>query len=246
MGSPANELLRGDDETLHYVTLTRGFWTLETPVTQEMWRAIMGLNPSWFSELGGGAAVVKGVDASRFPVENVTWRDCQTFVNLLNNEGWAPSGFEFRLPSEAEWEYACRAGTSTPFFWGWALNGDRANCRGDVPYGTTTAGTRLGRTQRVASYPANAWGLYDMHGNVWEWCADVYAPYFSGAATDPTATVGPRGLLGGFRAKKRVLRGGSWVGEAKTCRSAYRHFAEPNERNRCRGLRVVLSRKIVG
>ena len=240
MGSPTCEQGRCADETLHKVTLTRGFWLLETPVTQRMWEALAGGNPSWFSATGGGSDLTRGVDTSRFPVECVSWNDCSAFVKLLNNNGWAPNGFEFRLPWEAEWEYACRAGTTTPFFWGATLNGDNANCCGDIPYGARSPGERLGRTRRVGSYSANPWGLYDMHGNVWEWCADLYKAY-RGAATDPTPN--RNGFAELLRGVKRVLRGGCWGGEAKTCRSAYRHLARPEQGNRCRGLRLVLARK---
>ena len=240
MGSPSSEAGRESDELLHTVTLTRGFWALETPVTQEMWRAVVGTNPSWFSATGGGSDLTRGVDTSRFPVECVSWNDCSAFVKLLNNNGWAPNGFEFRLPWEAEWEYACRAGTTTPFFWGATLNGDNANCCGDIPYGARSPGERLGRTRRVGSYSANPWGLYDMHGNVWEWCADLYKAY-RGAATDPAPN--RNGFAELLRGVKRVLRGGCWGGEAKTCRSAYRHLARPEQGNRCRGLRLVLARK---
>ncbi|MDO4575234.1 MAG: formylglycine-generating enzyme family protein [Planctomycetia bacterium] len=154
MGSPSSELGRDDDETQHRVTLTKGFWMLETEVTQAMWESVMGDNPSYF----------KG---SNLPVEKVSWDDCQKFCQKLRSQG-----LNVQLPTEAQWEYACRAGTTTPFSFGSTLNGDKANCDGNYPYGASTEGTYLKKTAPVGSYSPNAWGLYDMHGNVYEWCAD--------------------------------------------------------------------------
>ncbi|MBQ9126863.1 MAG: formylglycine-generating enzyme family protein, partial [Thermoguttaceae bacterium] len=137
MGSPESEAERNEyNEMLHNVTLTNGFWMLETPVTQEMYEALTGENPSFCCSTGDGSNKVEGLDTSRFPVERVSWEDCQEFIKKLNALGVAPEGFAFRLPTEAEWEYACRAGTTTPYFWGSTLNGDKANCDGTDPYGT--------------------------------------------------------------------------------------------------------------
>ena len=144
------------------------------------------------------------------PVECVSWNDCQEFCKK--------AGLGLRLPTEAEWEYACRAGTQTAYFWGNALNGDKANCHGNYPCGTTTKGRYLQKTTPVGSYAPNAWGLYDMHGNVLEWCADWYESYPSGAVTDP-----PGPAAGG----SRVLRGGGWYGDARYCRSALRDYDDP-------------------
>ena len=235
MGSPEDEAERDDDETLREVTLTRGFWTLETEVTQEMYEATTGANPSGFSASGYGAGKVAGLDTSRFPVERVSWADAQDFIAKLNAGGYAPEGFAFRLPTEAEWEYACRAGTTTPYFWGSTLNGDKANCAGNYPYGTSTTGEYLKRTTAVGSYDANAWGLYDMHGNVWEWCADWRGDYDAGPQTDPT---GPKSGWG------RVLRGGSWDNSAEYCRSAIRFAYDPTGRSLNFGFRLVLGRDV--
>ena len=235
MGSPEDEAERANDEVLHEVTLSAGFWLLETEVTQEMWKSVMGKNPSWFSPSGGGAEKVAGLDTSRFPVEYVSWEDCQEFIAKLNAGGFAPQGWEFRLPWEAEWEYACRAGTTTPYSWGSSLNGDKANCAGNYPYGTSTEGEYLMRTAEVGSYDANAWGLRDMHGNVWEWCADRYGDYGAGAQTAPT---------GPTSGSLRVLRGGSWFSCAKNCRSAYRYACGPTYRYNSRGFRLALGRKL--
>ena len=230
MGSPKSEKERGNDETRREVTLTRGFLILETPVTQRMWTSIMGTNPSRF-KIGFGDRLL-GRD---LPAENVSWNDCQDFIKRLNDGDWAPVGFEFRLPWEAEWEYACRAGTTTPFFWGSTLNGDNANCNGNYPYGNVLKGRNLEKTSTVWRYSANAWGLFDMHGNVWEWCADWYGKYAAEAWADPT---GP--TTGSYR----VLRGGSWNDGARLCRSAARFNDEPANRLFCYGLRLVLGLKL--
>ncbi len=160
MGGPESETGRFDfEDPQHEVTLTEGFWLLEKEVTQKMWQSVMGTNPSKFK------------DGDDYPVENVSWNDCQEFIGKL--QASAPVRWKFAFPTEAQWEYACRAGTQTPYFWGDALNGDRANCAGGNPYGTEQRGKYLGKTINVMSYEPNAWGLYDMHGNVWEWCAEL-------------------------------------------------------------------------
>jgi len=219
MGSPTSEKDRYDNETQHQVTLSRGFWMLETPVTQAMWESVMGNNPSHF----------KG--SKKLPVEQVSWDDCQGFIQKLNGLNIAPSGFKFSLPTEAQWEYACRAGTMTPFHFGSVLNGDKANCDGNYPYGTSTKGKYLEKTSEVGSYPSNAWGLLDMHGNVWEWCLDWYGNYPSGAVTDPVGS--PTG-------SNRVIRGGSWLDYAQDCRSAIRNRDDPTLRDYIIGLRLSL------
>ena len=215
MGSPASEEGRFDNETQHQVTLTRGFWMLETEVTQNMWESVMGNNPSQF----------KGV---KLPVERVTWEDCQKFIEQLNTiltgtpvpdlAGTPGTDFKFSLPTEAQWEYACRAGTTTAYHFGNSLSAEQANINGN-------------QTRDVGSYPANAWGLKDMHGNVWEWCQDWYGDYPSGAVTDPT---------GAERGSNRVLRGGSWGDAAQICRSAYRVSRDPAYRSIRVGLRLSL------
>ena len=194
MGSAPDEADRDDDEQQHEVTLSHGFWMLETQVTQGMWVSVMGNNPSHF----------KG---DKLPVESVSWYDCQEYITKLNDElksrgnqspglkpigGLIPAalkGFQLSLPTEAQWEYACRAGTTTAYHFGDTLTQQQANFGGSI-----------GRTKEVGSYPANAWGLRDMHGNVWEWCSDLFEDYPSGAVTDPMGA--ERGLL-------RVLRGGA-------------------------------------
>ncbi|WP_367155151.1 formylglycine-generating enzyme family protein [Methylomonas sp. HYX-M1] len=183
MGSPPGEAGRDDDEQQHQVTLSQGFWLADTACSQALWQAVMGGNTSQF----------KGKDR---PVDSVSWNDVQTFLTKLN--GLQPE-LQLCLPSEAQWEYACRAGTATAYSFGEAIRTEQVNCSGR-------------NTLPVKSLPPNAWGLYQMHGNVWEWCRDGYAAYPQGPVTDP---VGPE-------ADSRVLRGGSWNVFAWFCRSAVR------------------------
>ena len=215
MGSPSSEDERFDSEVQHRVTLTKGFWLGKYEVTQAQWRSVMGSNPSYF----------KG---DNLPVENVSWDDCQMFIARVNNQ----LNCGARLPTEAEWEYACRAGTTTAYFWGNALNGDKANCDGNYPCGTMVKGPYRETTVQVGSYPANAWGFCDMHGNVWEWCNDWHGQYPTGSVTDP---------LGSASGGNCVLRGGSWFHNARLCRSAYRNWHQPGYRSRGNGFRLCCS-----
>ena len=225
MGSPESEHgidVYLKDEKQHNVELTRGFWILETPVTQRLWEDVMGVKLAE-SDFNVGF----GPD---YPMYNVNWFDSEKFCGRLGEI----LKRSVRLPTEAEWEYACRAGTTTPFSFGETLNGDKANCNGKSPYGLNKEGKFLQRTAKVKSFSPNAWGLYDMHGNISEWCSDWYTPeyYFSQEAkTDP---VGPASGLG------RVFRGGNWNNIAWRCRSGYRSWLEPNYRTRFVGFRVVL------
>ena len=215
MGSPASEADRLSDETQHEVTLTQPFYLGKYPVTQAQWKAVMGSNPSHFQ-------------GDNLPVEQVSWDDAQSFCQKVRNKTSQVVG----LPTEAQWEYCCRAGTSTPFHFGSILNGTQANCDGNYPYGTTQKGPYLEKTSPVGSYPANAWGLHDMHGNVWEWCQDRYGDYPQQSVTDPR---GPE--VGSFC----VLRGGSWSLEAAYCRSALRVRLAPSNRDNWDGFRLALS-----
>lgn len=207
MGSPKDEPRRLD-EHLHKVTLTRAFYMGVYPVTQEEWTSVMGSNPSYFSSSGGGSGKVSGQDTSRFPVEKVSWNDAQKFLGKLN-ASHGMSGVRYRLPSEAEWEYACRAGTTAPYSFGSALRASDANY-----------GNAIGHPSAVGSYDANGFGLHDMHGNVVEWCQDWYGEdYYSSSPSED-----PAGPSSGF---SRVLRGGSWYDSARYCRSAYRYVVDP-------------------
>jgi formylglycine-generating enzyme required for sulfatase activity len=213
MGSPTNEDDRGDDEHQHPVTLSRGFYLGAHPVTQAQWLAVMGSNPSKF----------KGEDR---PVESVSWDECQEFCRKLS----ARDGQRYRLPTEAEWEYACRASTITPFSFGKTISTDVANYDGTYSYGRGKKGVYRQQTTPVGSFPPNAWGLYDMHGNVWEWCQDGYAPY-------------PNCTIKDYQTKDkaaRVLRGGSWYDAPRFCRSAARFRYAPTVHNDDVGFRVLL------
>ncbi len=168
---PAGEFEMGDsiDGPVHRVRISKPFYLGVYEVTQSQYKQVVGTNPSWFSKTGVGKGKVSGLDTSDSPVEWVSWDDAQEFCKKLSAlSGEQSMGREYRLPTEAEWEYACRAGTQTKFHFGDVLNGDKANVNGTEPEGTTTKGPYLGRTTSVGRYGANAFGLYDMHGNVWE------------------------------------------------------------------------------
>jgi formylglycine-generating enzyme required for sulfatase activity len=230
MGSPEGEKDRDDDEARHEVEITRDFYLGKYEVTQEQYKRVMGENPSYFAAGGSGEDKVSGLDTRRFPVENVSWENAVRFCDKLGEKD--RQGRKFRLPSEAEWEYACRAGTTTPFHFGGALNGDKANCEGDFPYGTEEKGRYLKRTCRVGSYAANAFGLYDMHGNVGEWCQDWYGPYVGLGLRDPLRT--EKASENG-----RVLRGGSWWNQPRDCRAAGRDKVAPSYSHGSLGFRVA-------
>jgi formylglycine-generating enzyme required for sulfatase activity len=215
MGSPEDEPQRENDETQHPVTLTRGFWIAETPVTQALWEIFMGDNPSHF----------KGAE---LPVEQVSWNDAQRFINKLN--GMKPE-LQLCLPTEAQWEYACRAGTTTPFSFGDNITTDQVNYDGNYPYNNGKKGEDRSQTVEVKAFPPNAWGLYQMHGNVWEWCQDWYGQYPSQPVTNPQGAVSGTG---------RVLRGGSWFLYGRRCRSAGRRHFGPAFRNSGFGFRLSL------
>ena len=215
MGSPSDEPGRNNNETQHQVTITKPFYMQTTEVTQGQWRAIMGNNPSYFSNCIDGC-----------PVENVSWNDTQEFIRRLNQK---EGGSIYRLPTEAEWEYAARAGTSTPFNTGNCLSTDQANYNGNYPLFGCSKGLYREKTIRVGSFSPNAWGLYDMSGNVWEWCQDWKGDYPSGSVTDPA------GPLSG---SSRVNRGGGWGGNAKNCRSASRGGSAPGGRGSGIGFRL--------
>ncbi|MFP6899672.1 MAG: formylglycine-generating enzyme family protein [Opitutales bacterium] len=222
MGSPLSEADRGDDETRHTVTLTRGFWLGKHEVTQAQWEDVMGTSPSYF----------KGAN---LPVEQVSWNDAVSFcAKLTDRERKAdrlPVGYAYRLPTEAQWEHACRAGTKTAFAFGDDLSSRQANFDGNYPYGGAAKGVYLEKTAPVGSYPANAWGFHDLHGNVYEWCQDWYGDYPSGSVRDP---VGPP--VG----SARVFRGGSWGDFAQYLRSAFRLEFGPDFRLDGRGFRPSL------
>jgi len=216
MGSPASEAYRRYDERQFQVTLTEAFYMQTTEVTQVQWQAVMGSNPSHF----------KGPN---LPVEKVNWDDVQAYIRKLN----ARSEGVYRLPTEAEWEYACRAGTSTPFGIGNGvdLDSSQANFDGNSPYGKGKQDVYRYKTTPVKSFAPNAWGLYDMHGNVREWVQDYwYGDYPTGSVSNP------RRADSGVH---RVARGGSWGTNASEARCADRHPRLPGSRGSDIGFRLV-------
>ena len=229
MGSPKEEEgrgERGDDEALHQIALTKGFWMGVYTVTQQEYEIIMGTNPSFFSAAGEGSGRVAGLDTRLFPVESVTWNDAKEFCRKLGER----DGRAYRLPTEAEWEYACRAGTKEAFHYGNSLSSRQANFNGKSPYGSAGEGPNLDRPSQVGSYELNAFGLHDMHGNVWQWCEDWYKnDYYN-----ESPTWDPQGPAEG---SVRVLRGGAWNDSARRCRSASRY--DGTNRYSYRGFRVV-------
>ncbi len=216
MGSPPDEPERWKGEVQHDVTLSRGFWLADTACTQAFWQAVMGNNPSHFQ------------DDPRNPVEQVSWDDVQTFIGNLRRR---LPGLPVRLPTEAEWEYACRAGTTTPFSFGDQITPELVNYNGNNPYAGGEKGLFRQMTVPVASLPANSWGLYEMHGDVYEWCADWYGDYPTGPQVDPQ---GPQTGVA------RVLRGGSWNFNGWNVRSACRNRNEPGRHNDDIGFRLAL------
>jgi formylglycine-generating enzyme required for sulfatase activity len=227
MGSPTNELGRDTDEVQHAVTLTKDYYIGVFEVTQKQWERVMGDWPSWFTNVA---------HRETRPVEQRSWDDIRggtwpggqsgagTFMERISTR----TGLGFDLPTEAQWEYACRAGTTTALHTGHNLTNENADARmaevGRYWYnggsGYSEGGDTSGGTAKVGSYLANAWGLYDMHGNVWEWCLDWYAVY-PGAVSDPPGAASGSG---------RVLRGGSWYYRAGYCRSAFRYYSTPDYR----------------
>ncbi|MBQ9755340.1 MAG: SUMF1/EgtB/PvdO family nonheme iron enzyme [Lentisphaeria bacterium] len=218
MGSPVDEYGRSDDEKLHYVTLTKDFYIGKYPVTQEQYKALLGKTPSRF-------------EGALLPVEQVSWNDAKTFCSVLNElySGKIPAGYHFDLPTEAQWEYACRAGTSSALNNGRNLTPDEAGCR-NLDEVAWYRGNSNGTLRAAGQKRMNAWGLYDMHGSVWEWCRDWYGEY-TGDAVDPN---GPGTGTG------RVSRGGSWGSGAQRCRSAYRIIGKPAYRSASIGFRLAL------
>ena len=223
MGSPPSEPERRPGEDQVEVTLTKGFWAGKYEVTQGQWKRVLGVFPG---ELTAG----EGED---FPVYNVNFAEAEAFCRKLTEQtraaGTLPESWEFRLPTEAQWEYACRAGTKTATAFGDRLSSRQANFKGQ-PYNGAEVGPSLNRAAKVGRYPANAWGLHDMHGNVFEWCRDWSHPKLPGG-TDPD--------LYDNKARSRVRRGGCWADEGWPCRSALRLRFEPERRSDHIGFRIV-------
>ena len=217
MGSKENEHARKPDETYHKVTLTSGFWLADTACTQELWKAVTGNQPSQFQ-------------GPNLPVENISYDDCIAFCQQLRRR---IDGLNVTLPTEAQWEYACRANTSTPFSTGKTISTQECNFDGNYPYlPDDRKGDYRKTTVDVKNYKPNAWGLYQMHGNVWEWCLDWYGNISSEHAVDP---------IGADNGTLRVVRGGSWLYYAQGVRSAFRDWVEPGVRGSYLGFRLLSS-----
>ena len=218
MGSPETEKERYSDEGPQHRVTVSAFFMAKYLVTQQQWEAVMGNNPSYF----------KG--ASR-PVEKVSWNDAVEFCQKLSEK----TGRDYRLPSEAEWGYTCRAGTTTPFYFGETITTDLANYNGNYTYGNGPKGKYRQETTDVGIFPPNAFGLYDMHGNVYEWCADYWHDNYNSAPTDG------RAWISGGDSGKRLLRGGRWNSYPRYCRSAPRYYNSPGNRSYSIGFRVAVS-----
>ena len=234
MGSPPDEPNRRADEAQVEVTLTRGFWMGKYEVTEGQWKRIAGALP-------GGATLGTGDD---FPVQSVSYLEaeefCRTLTARFQASGGLPEEWEFRLPTEAQWEYACRAGTTTATSFGDRLSSRQANF-GGKPYNGAEAGPSLNRAAKVGSYPPNAWGLQDMHGNAFEWCRDWYhARLPGGDDPDLSSEKGTPNRDGTF---SRVRRGGAWNDDGMYCRSALRLRYEPERSSDHIGFRIVAVRK---
>ncbi|MGD9857630.1 MAG: formylglycine-generating enzyme family protein [Planctomycetaceae bacterium] len=234
MGSAdADEDAREDERPQHLVRITKPLWVGQYEVTQAEYEQVTGANPSWFSPTGGGQAKAAGLDTSRFPVESVSWLDAVEFCNKLSElPQEKAAGRRYRLPTEAEWQYCCRAGTATKFHYGDSLTSTQANINGRYPYGGAPRGPYLGRTTTVGSYLPNAFGLYDMHGNVTEACADWFGrEYYRESPTDD-----PQGPAEGA---DRMVMGGSWAADAFQCRAAHRRSNATSGVAQYFGFRVV-------
>jgi sulfatase modifying factor 1 len=222
MGSPVDEMYRDTNEIQHPVTISQPFYIQTTEVTVDQWRAVMGRRFLGRKKGSGDMPVVK-----------VSWYDCNHFIKKLVRL----TGDQYRLPTEAQWEYAARAGTKTAYSWG-----NRGDCslamvannplnHDDCVSTHVAAGLEKGRPAPVKSFPPNAWGLYDMHGNVWEWCRDLFRRYDTVSVIDPCETESGR---------NRVRRGGSWFSAVHAARSANRAYGHPGSRLQNTGFRLIL------
>jgi formylglycine-generating enzyme required for sulfatase activity len=231
MGSPPSEEGRSNDEGPQHEVELESFFLGRAPITQAQWQEVASWverpGERWGLDLSGRLAPSR-FDGVQRPVENVNWFEAMEFCSRLSKR----SGKTYKLPSEAQWEYACRAGTTTPFHYGDTLSAEVANYNANATYGRGIKGTSLGKTTEAGRFPANAWGLYDMHGNVWEWCADHWhssydlgqrkapndgSPWWDATESGMEGENGERG-----DSRSRVLRGGSWIYSPLSCRSAYR------------------------
>jgi formylglycine-generating enzyme required for sulfatase activity len=235
MGSPPDEPERRPGEDQVEVTLTRGYWMGKYEVTQGQWKRVIGDFPG---ELTAG-------EGNDFPVYTVNFAEAQKFCQKLTEQSRAsddlPEAWEFRLPTEAQWEYACRAGTTTATSLGQRLSSKQANFQGK-PYNGAEEGPSLQRTAPVGSYPANPWGLHDVHGNVFEWCRDWHHARLPGGVDPDLYSAGTTALVSETGSVSRVRRGGCWADEGWPCRSAFRVRFEPERRSDHIGFRIAVVR----
>jgi len=237
MGSPRNEPERRPGEDQIAVTLTKGFWIGKFEATQGEWKQVMGKLPGRLT-----AELPEGDD---FPVGNVNFAEAEAFCRKLTELGHQcgelPKDWEFRLPTEAQWEYACRAGTTSATSFGDKLSSKQANFKGK-PYNGAEPGPSLGHAAKVGNYPANAWGLHDMHGNIFEWCRDWYHSNLPGGVDPDLYAAQTAATLNRTGDHSRVRRGGAWTDDGWPCRSACRLRFEPQRRYDHIGFRVVIVR----
>lgn len=230
MGSPEDEAERRDSENQVEVEISQSFLLGIYPVSQSEYEEVMGTNPSHFSYSGDGKDEVTDLDISRFPVETVSWEDaiafCEKLSSFADEQQW---GRTYRLPTEAEWEYACRGGTTTPFYYGGSMSSHQANFDGVYPYGGAEKGPFLERPCEVGLYSPNSFGVYDVHGNVSEWCEDWYEEQLPGGKDPQEPSEG----------HYRVLRGGGWRLNSRFVRSAFRSPYGPGDRINFVGFRCV-------
>jgi formylglycine-generating enzyme required for sulfatase activity len=227
MGAPDDEPESGNNERPQHRVSVPQFLMGRYPVTQAQWRSVAGY-PQEVQELNSDPSDsnFKGDDR---PVENVSWDDAQEFCRRLSTK----SGKTYCLPSEAQWEYACRAGTTTPFHYGEIITPELANYDGNHTYNDSPEGEYRESTSEVGLFSANDWGLHDMHGNVWEWCEDDWHGTYEGAPSDGSAWVDT-----GRESANRLLRSGSWFNFPEDCRSACRYSRTRDYRYNCLGFRV--------
>ena len=259
MGSPKDEPERDAPEGPQHLVQLAGFFMAQTPITQAQWRAVARWTPPkgerWQQELDPAPSFFQQESLRKYgtpeslallegerntdqrPVEHVSWDDAMEFSRRLNKRLGPSAGRTYTLPSEAQWEYACRAGTSTPFAFGETLTAELANYRATETYGNGAKGEWRKQTTPVGMFPANAWGLHDMHGNVWEWCLDAWHGSYEGAPTDGSAWMDGQGEQAVERSGP--VRGGSWSNHPKECRSASRVRYRPESEFRLFGFRVV-------
>jgi formylglycine-generating enzyme required for sulfatase activity len=236
MGSPDDEPERRSNEGPQHLVQLQGFFLAQTPITQAQWRQVADWKPNkgegaWNQKLNPDPSHFKG---DQRPVESVSWEAAIEFCRRLSQR----TGRRYTLPSEAQWEYACRAGTTTPFHFGSTISTKLANYNGNEVYGDGAKGNFRQQTTDVASFPANPWGLHDMHGNVWEWCSDQWHGNYEGAPEDGGAWIVKEAKEHKNSMNGRLLRGGSWLDGPGVCRSACRVVVRPGVRDGDFGFRV--------